>query len=72
MKDGELVKLLGVPFGLNLNAKEVDVFLIEKLSKKLKYYNTIHLPLISRVVVVNFVLASTQWFFIREGGGSMN
>jgi len=67
-KDGELVKLLGVPFGLNLNAKEVDIFLIEKLWKKLKYYNTIHLPLIARVVVVNFVLASTQWFFIRVKG----
>jgi hypothetical protein len=37
VKDGELVKLLGVPFGLNLNTKEVDVFLIEKLWKKLKY-----------------------------------
>ncbi len=67
-KDGELVKLLGVPFGLNLNAEEVDVFLIEKLSKKLKYYNTIHLPLIGKVVVVNFVLASTLWFFIKVKG----
>jgi hypothetical protein len=67
-KDGELVKLLGVPFGLNLNAKEVDIFLIEKLWKKLKYCNTIHLPLIGRVVVVNFVLASTLWFFIKVKG----
>ncbi len=68
MKDGELVKLLGVLFGLNLNAKEVDFFFIEKLWKKFKYYNTIHLPFIGRVVVVNFVLASTQWFFIRVLG----
>ncbi len=64
-KNGELVKLLGVHFGLNLNAKEVDVFLIEKLWKKLEYYSTLHLLLIGRVVVVNFVLASTLWFFIR-------
>ncbi len=68
MKDGELVELLGVPFGSNLNAKEVDVFLIEKLWKKFKYYNTFHLPLIGRVVVVNFVLASTLRFFIRVWG----
>jgi hypothetical protein len=68
VKDGELIKLLGVPFGLNLNTKEVDAFLIEKLWKKFKYYNTFHLPLIGRVVVINFVLASTLWFFIRVWG----
>jgi hypothetical protein len=36
VKDGELIKLLGVPFGLNLDTKEVDAFLIEKLQKKLR------------------------------------
>jgi hypothetical protein len=37
VKDGELVKLLGMTFGLNLDSKEVDVFLIENLQKKHRY-----------------------------------
>jgi hypothetical protein len=37
MKDGELAKLLGVAFGLNLDSKEVNVFLIENLQKKHRY-----------------------------------
>jgi hypothetical protein len=35
VKDGELAKLLGVPFELNLDTKEVDAFLIEKLRRNL-------------------------------------
>jgi len=34
-KDGELVKLLGVPFGLNLDTKEVDFFFLENYEKNL-------------------------------------
>ncbi len=37
VKDGELVKLLGITFGLNLDSKEVNVFLIENLQKKHRY-----------------------------------
>jgi len=57
--EGDLSKLLRIPFGLNFNVKEVDEFLVEKLHKKLKYQNAFHLPLVGRVVVVNAILAST-------------
>ncbi len=70
MKDGELAKLLGVPFGLNLDTKEVDAFLIEKLQKKLRHWNILHLPLVGRAIVINSVSASTLWFFIRVWGGT--
>jgi hypothetical protein len=35
------MKLLGMAF--NLEVKDVDSFLIEKIKKNLKYYNIIHL-----------------------------
>ncbi len=63
MKDEELVKLSGMTFGLNLDSKEVDLFLIENLQKKHKYLSTLHLPFIGKVVVIN--LASVLWFFIK-------
>ena len=36
-EDGDLSKLLGTPFGLNLDTKDVDHFLYSKISKKLDY-----------------------------------
>jgi hypothetical protein len=64
---GRLLNYLGVHFGLNLDTKEVDAFLIEKLQKKLRHWNTLHLPLVGRVVVVNFMLASHYGFSLRSG-----
>jgi hypothetical protein len=57
--EGDLSKLLRIPFGLNFDVKEVDEFLVEKIHKKLKYSSVFHLPLVGRVVVVNVILAST-------------
>lgn len=42
----ELSKMLNTPFGLGLDDKEVDTFLIEKIHKKLKFWNMIHLPIV--------------------------
>ena len=36
-EEGDLSKLLGTPFGLNLNNWDVDQFLYGKISKKLDY-----------------------------------
>lgn len=36
-EEGDLSKLLGTPFGLNLNVRDVDQFLYHKISKKLVY-----------------------------------
>ena len=63
-------KLLGTPFGLNLNTHDVDRFLYNKISKKLDYWSTMKLSLAGRVVICNRVLLSTLWFFITIWGGS--
>ena len=34
---GDLLKLLGTTFGLNLDIKDVDQFLLSKILKKLDY-----------------------------------
>ena len=36
-EEGDLSKLLGTPFGLNLNTQDVDQFLYAKIAKKLDY-----------------------------------
>lgn len=35
VEEGDLSKLLGTPFGLNLNTHDADKFLYSKVSKKL-------------------------------------
>ena len=65
-----LSKLLGTPFGLNLTITDVDTFLDEKVTKKLKYWVNIHLSLSGRAIIVNAVLLSTLWFFINIWGES--
>ena len=66
----DLFKLLGTPFGLNSNTADVDSFLYNRISEKLKYWNTMKLSLAWRVVICNLVLFSTLWFFIMVWGGS--
>lgn len=36
-EEGDLPKLSGIPFGLNLNTNDVDNFLYDTISKKLDY-----------------------------------
>ena len=69
-KEGDLSKLLGTPFGLNLNVHDVDQFLHNKISRKLDYWSTMNLSLAGRVVICNQVLLSTLWFFTTVWGGS--
>lgn len=69
-EDGDLSKKLGVPFGLNLNTKDVDQFLYNKIAKKLDYWSRIKLSLAGRIVICNQLLLSTLWFFITVWGGS--
>ena len=65
-----MLKLLGIPFGLNLNTHDIDRFLYNKISIKLDYWSTMKLSLAWRVVICNQVLLSTLWFFITLWGGS--
>jgi hypothetical protein len=68
---GELAKLLGAPFGIELSTEDIDQFLIEKIELKLHYWTTLRLSLAARAVVVNMVLLSTLWYFITLWGGSL-
>jgi len=36
-EEGDLLKLLGTPFGVNLDTKDVDQFFYGKITKKLDY-----------------------------------
>ena len=63
-EEGDMFKLLGTPFGLNLNIRDVDSFLYNKISKKLDYWSTMRLSLAGRIVICNQVLLSTLWFLL--------
>lgn len=68
---GELSKLLGTPFGLELDTKNVDDFLVEKITKKLKYWSTTRLSLAGRTLIVNQVLLSTLYYFLAVWAGTV-
>ena len=70
MEEGDLSKLFGTPFGLNLNVSDVDHFLYSKISRKLAYWSTMRLSLAGRALIYNHVLLSTLWFFISVWRGS--
>ena len=63
-------KLLGAPFGLSLATKDVDSFLLDKLSKKLVHWSTTRLNPIGRSIVANSVFLSSTFFFLSIWGGS--
>ena len=67
-EEGDLSKLLGTSFGLNLNTKDVDQFPYNKMTKKLEYWSNMKLSLAGRIVICNQVLLSTFWFFITVWG----
>ena len=69
-EEGDLSKLLGTPFGLNLDTKDIDQFLYNKIAKKFVYWRSMKLSLAGRIVICNQVLLSTLWFFITVWGGS--
>ena len=63
-------KLLGAPFGLSLATKDVDSFLLDKLSKKLVHWSSTKLNPTGRSIVANSVLLSSTFFFFSIWGGS--
>ena len=67
-EEGDLSKLLGMPFGLNLNIPDVDNFFYTKISKKLDYWSTMKLFLGGRIVICNQVHLSILWFFYHSMG----
>ncbi len=52
-----------------IKVAKIDVIFIEIFCKKIKSRNLIHLPLFGRVMILNYIMASTLWFFISVLGG---
>lgn len=63
-EEGDLSKLLGNSFSLNLNTPQVDQFLYSKITKELDYWSIMKFSMACSVVICNHVLLSTLWFFI--------
>lgn len=61
----ELSRLLGTPFGVDLETRDVDRFLANKLTTKLRYWTSVHLSLAGRVIIVNSILLSSLWYFLN-------
>ena len=68
--EGDMSKLLGTTFGLNLRTRDVDEFIYRRISKKFDYWSSMRLSFAGRVVICNQVFLSTLWFFITVWGGS--
>ncbi len=51
--------LLGIVLGISLEIQNVNFFLIDKIWKFGKYWNTICLSIVGRRVIVNSILAFT-------------
>ena len=64
----DLSKLLGTPFGLNLNTSNVDHLLYFKISRKLDYWSTMKLSLACKMAMCTQVLLSTLWFLYHNVG----
>jgi hypothetical protein len=47
---------LGVSFHLDLEVKMVDVFMVEKIHKKLRFWNMVHLCIVEKAMVFNVML----------------
>lgn len=60
-KEGELSKLLGIPFGLNLDTINIDCLYSRKFQRNLK------LTLVGRIVIVNHVLCPNCGCFVYHG-----
>ena len=69
-EENDLPKLLGTLFGLNLDTKDGDQFLYNKIIKKLEHWSNMKLSLAERIVICNQMLFSKLWFFITVWGGS--
>jgi hypothetical protein len=62
---GEMSKLLGTPFGLNLASRSVDNFLVDRTKQKLTSWYASKLHISGRVIITNnIILASTLFFLV--------
>ena len=70
-EEGDLSKLLGTPFRLNLNTKDVDNFLYQKIAKELNYWSTMKLSFARKAVICNKCYFLLYGFSSRCGEGQI-
>lgn len=68
--NGDISKLLGTPFGLDMTSNDVNEFLLAKVRKKLLHWCQAKVNVTGRGVVVNSVLLSSMFFFLVIWGGT--
>ncbi len=54
--ESNLSKLMGTSFELNVDTKEINQFLVNRLQKKLKYLHSRHIPLTKTITIVKSIL----------------
>jgi hypothetical protein len=65
---GEISKLLGAPFGMDITTEDANSFLMAKIEKKLMYWVTVRLNSAGREVIANSVLVSSLLYFLAIWG----
>jgi hypothetical protein len=68
--NNEVSKLLGTTFGLSINSKDADSFLLEMINKALGYWCSTKINSTGRGTVVNGVFLSSTYFFTPIWGGT--
>jgi hypothetical protein len=54
---------MGTPFELNVDTKEINQFLVNRLQKKLKYLYSMHIPLPKTITIVKSIIFLVPWYF---------
>lgn len=68
--NGNISKLLSIPFEIHPNISDVGAFLLNSVKNKLAFWVKARLSLANRILVVNYVFLSTLWYFITIWIGS--
>jgi hypothetical protein len=69
-EEGDVSKLLGTPFGIDVDTKNIGEFLVGRLRRKVRYWYMMHFPLVGKVLVINSIFASSFWFFFSVWASS--
>ena len=68
---GDVSKLLGTPFGLDLQSEDLDNFVTRRIHAKLHQWSSTKFSLAGRALIVKQVLLSSLWFFFSLWGGTV-
>ncbi len=62
--EGDILRLLRIAFGFNLDMQDVNSFFIDKIQKKFKFWNTIHLFIVEKGIIVHIALNFIIGFYM--------